>query len=536
MNNKDLPGMIQFGKIIAATIIFLLLCVPAAGKNLSVSDIQIKNINREKQFAEINFSISWENSWRCDIEGDGYKQPYNYDAVWVFVKYKERYSAEWKHAELSIVSEHHIPAKGAAIKATRDGLGIFIYRASNGSGDVSYRDNLLRWYCDPSVVNSPEDYDIKLFAIEMVNIPYGEFYAGDGSSYGAFYSGEKGNPVLITDQICEIKSTNNVFDDTHIRSEGIILSGQGGLGEFENFIDLTRFPGGVRAFYIMKYELTQGGYAEFLNNISAEQAERRYLNRTNNFRNTVSFTRHEGARIYTASRPGRACNYLSWMDGAAYLDWSGLRPLSELEFEKAARGYNSEAGQAIAAAEGAPAWGNNNAYPGNVVSASETEFYKAEGNCCFNSVTYRSGDKEKGPVNAGSFEKKVFPCEENGSSYFGVFDLSGNVSEYCVTIGNNAGRSYTGLHGDGYLTSDGFANVDFWPGINGNTRIDFPGNVFLKELNNYTGVTGAAGSGTRGGDWSNKENRLAISDRAFASQPGSSRERTTGIRGARSVD
>ena len=34
------------------------------------------------------------------------------------------------------------------------------------------------------------------------------------------------------------------------------------------------------------------------------------------------------------------CNFLSWMDLAAYLDWAALRPMTELEFEKICRGPN----------------------------------------------------------------------------------------------------------------------------------------------------------------------------------------------------
>ena len=47
-----------------------------------------------------------------------------------------------------------------------------------------------------------------------------------------------------------------------------------------------------------------------------------------------------------------ACNWLSWADVAAYLDWSGLRPMTELEFEKACRGPN-------APVAGEYAWGSN---------------------------------------------------------------------------------------------------------------------------------------------------------------------------------
>lgn len=44
--------------------------------------------------------------------------------------------------------------------------------------------------------------------------------------------------------------------------------------------------------------------------------------------------------VYNETTDGKwiACNWLTWMDGAAYTDWAALRPFTELEFEKAARG------------------------------------------------------------------------------------------------------------------------------------------------------------------------------------------------------
>jgi hypothetical protein len=36
--------------------------------------------------------------------------------------------------------------------------------------------------------------------------------------------------------------------------------------------------------------------------------------------------------------------------------------------------------------------------------------------------------------------------------YYGALDLSGNIEEFAVTSGNTAGRSFTGINGDGALT------------------------------------------------------------------------------------
>ncbi|MDD5654252.1 MAG: hypothetical protein PHR91_01235, partial [Candidatus Omnitrophica bacterium] len=66
----------------------------------------------------------------------------------------------------------------------------------------------------------------------------------------------------------------------------------------------------------------------------------------------------------------------------------------------------------------------------------------------------------------------------DGASYYGAMNLTGNCWERCVTVGHPLGRAYDGLHGDGVLTEDGFADVANWPGKDG------------------------TGAGNRGGVWS----------------------------------
>ncbi|MEI6436578.1 MAG: hypothetical protein WCP32_17260, partial [Bacteroidota bacterium] len=62
--------------------------------------------------------------------------------------------------------------------------------------------------------------------------------------------------------------------------------------------------------------------------------------------------------------------------------------------------------------------------------------------------------------------------------YYGIMEMSGNVCERPITVGNATGRNYTGNHGDGMLNSSGFADAASWP--------------------DATGV----GAGFRGGGWS----------------------------------
>jgi len=106
------------------------------------------------------------------------------------------------------------------------------------------------------------------------------------------------------------------------------------------------------------------------------------------------------------------------------------------------------------------------------------------------------------------------------------------VWERCVTVGNVAGRSFTGVHGNGALTTSGDANVNFWPGINGNSTPTTANTAF----GGTTGVTQAAGSGFRGGTYesTSSSGEVSISNRNIGALTASDRG-LTGTRGFRCV-
>lgn len=60
--------------------------------NLSVSSVSITGQNTTNQSAQVQFTLTWNNSWRNEI---------NYDAAWVFVKYSTDSGSTWQHAYLS---------------------------------------------------------------------------------------------------------------------------------------------------------------------------------------------------------------------------------------------------------------------------------------------------------------------------------------------------------------------------------------------------------------------------------------------------
>ena len=79
-------------------------------------------------------------------------------------------------------------------------------------------------------------------------------------------------------------------------------------------------------------------------------------------------------------------------------------------------------------------------------------------------------------------------------------ELSGNLDERIVSIGTSVGRNFVGSHGNGMITSDGFADISDWPGYSSGKNSQY------------------AGTGFRGGDWNEDSTRLTISDRTYANR------------------
>lgn len=281
------------------------------------------------------------------------------------------------------------------------------------------------------------------------------------------------------------------------------------------------FPKGFNAFYCMKYEISQGQYRDFLNTLTRNQQNTRtgtdigigVTNVTNRYvmssssvvtnRNSIRcdatidannpitfYCDFDGDGVANESTDGEwlANNFLSWPDGCAYLDWTGLRPMTELEYEKASRGEQSPLANEYSFGEpSAIAFANNISNSG----ANNETTTTSNANVVYNNTL-------AGPMRVGLFASTATTRLQAGATYYGIMEMSGNVFERTVSIGETTqGRSYTGIHGNGLLSSTGNADCTLWPGRSGGE------------------ISSAIGSGIRGGAWSTFTNALGISSRNF---------------------
>jgi len=458
----------------------------SVANNVSVSSVTLTGQNAADDYMLVQFDLSWDNSFLDAV---------NWDACWIFVKFRVG-SGDWNHATLN-TSGHTAPS-GSTIDTPSDGKGVFIYRSANGTGTFSLTDVQLRWNYGTDGVADDATVTVKVFAIEMVCVPTGAFAAGSGGSENS----------------CFTLTTINTGDATTAPTGtgGFSGSAEGGYPTGQTTPANAGWPNGYSAFYCMKYEISQGQYADFLNTLTATQDGNRFPDNNGNYRHTIGGS--AGSR--SAGRPDRACNYLSWMDDAAYADWSGLRPMTELEFEKTCRGT-------LAPVANEYAWGNTSITAATTISGTEdgTEtITNSNANCCYNYQDFTSGDGGYGPLRCGIFATGSTSRAEAGAGYYGIMEMSGNLWERPVTIANTEGRTFTGTHGNGALSINGNATNSEWPGYSDGE------------------VTGATGAGLRGGGWDNWDNGASdgcVSDRGVAGYTYTDRDGTFGFRCVRSV-
>lgn len=563
--------------------------------NLQVGPATFVDADPTDGIAMVQFDIGWENSWRVSTA------PNNWDAAWVFVKFRAgaadpvltgatsagatitipstallrtgmpvtllagtgtlapatvitgitsattitvnlapfvalsgatlRFDRIWEHALLDNSASHTAPAGTTitvgcadaflAYSATNPGIGVFIHRSVDGNGTFSASDCQLQWLHGAQGITIGTALEVCVHAVEMVLVPTGSYYMG-GTGIWAFRSGTSGTtPRQITSE------GGLSYAGTFI--VGFSYSGAGNGNDING-----NFPKGYEGFYCMKYELSQGEYVAFLNKLTRVQqaamvatnvlpgvsiVSNRYV-----MSNTTTIVNRSAIRCPATIDPimaitfmcdadgdgiadeaddgaWTAANYVNAPNALAYLDWCGLRPMSELEFEKACRGPG------LPVANDVPTGGNTSSVMAptsqtGLNTATETVDATANG-------SYGSASLNAGPFRCGVFAEPGATRASAGASYYGIMDLSGNVAEYTISAGYLSQFFQRRFHGNGMLTFLGVHDVLFWP---------------------LDGITGYA---PRGGSWSSIVQDQRVADRRTMFPFNATRFADRGFRGVR---
>jgi len=630
----------------------LLFSVKLVGNNVRISGEPDVQLNATSDSLSLTFILSWDNSWRDN---------FNWDAVWLFVKYKKEGSTDaWSHLYLGGEQTGTSVLEIDPGNTGNQVVGAFVYPKNKGAFNIAGERVTLK--ASLNGLSASDISDKKVYfavsAIEMVLIPYGAYYLGDGVSNLCFheaYVAER-NPIRLNGykslDASSIHSNHNAslpvnaIDNnmgTHYHSAGIedewfmidfgmrkemryftISTHYGGTGYFlegsndkstwsvlwsgngsawsqtlskyritnpgayqyyrfretgnylviydvalwendapsvwvdsesllyyrvsrnsltENLQIPATYPKGYKGFYIMKYELSQEQYCNFLNMLSYTQQKSRIGNNLDNlnrgdyvFGNPKKPSCRNGIAVFSRKNTSQpavfgcnlnpaepffdkddgqtlACNYMTGADMLAYLDWSGLRPMSELEYEKACRTPNR-------VMPGEYAWNTTSVTSlggqGGLTGSTLGTENESPANMNTNA---NSGTPSFGPVRCGSFGTSNTNQEQSGGSFYGVMELSGNLGEICYSVTGGSSLNTTSskneYHGDGVLAADGNYNV----------------------LTSWNRSNDATALSIRGGSFASPDSLLRVSDRSVTMAYNNTlRDSSVTFRGVRSLN
>jgi len=466
--------------ILLLTLIYGFWAGQARASNVTISNVSLTNVNQTNSTVDVKFDLTQDNTFSgTDDNGQSF-----YDRIWVFVKFWRTSpawptdgSSAWKHATL---------ISGGTATPVSGGKGAFCQVGANQT---------LRWSFGTDNIQGTQTVKVKVMAVEMVYIPQGAFFAGDTTSASYFRQGGGTAPFKISSEAAIVVGNDS--------SSKLYYQTGGNYGDGGTPIP-ANFPKGYNAFYIMKYEISQGQYRDFLNTLTSTQADSRYKGSAT-ISDRYGIKRSGTPAVYgcdlndngtfneSADGENVACNYLSWADLCYYADWAGLRPMTELEFEKACRG-GSPTDNTF---DGEFAWGTGSAtsYSSLYHSGQVDEGPSIDSGVTVNiasNLNYQDCAPD-GPIRCGAFSGASTSRIQAGASYYGVMELSGNLWERPVTVGSSFGRSFTGTNGDGDI-SNGVPTG--WPAVSGTDE--------------------AKGAGHRGGNWYYDTSYSRVSDRSNA--------------------
>ncbi len=440
------------------------------GNHLYANNLVMSTPVYDNTAKTISFTIAWDNSWKVA------SGPSNWDGVWVFVKRQACSNTNtWASALLSTTSADHTSSAGTnllTIDAVADGMGVFIRRTAAGIGNIGTHNITLALNSNlttqPSITSSVAD-NFKVIGTEMVYVPQGGFYLGDGRSTNTsnFSGGNNASTPLFIDATVQSAGLGSATAYT----SNPIYGCPGNLP--------STFPLGYNGFWCMKYELSMVAYTEFMNCLTYDQQAARLEKWGGRYPNQLgaNFGNASYKGYLAVTTPGTyntvpavfsynttyanysPASYLSWRDLTTYLDWAGLRPMTEFEFEKACRGTLNPVANEYP-------WGNTliTQATGNNMAGqvAEKPGQSGDGLCL-----YSWDDPNWAPYRSGYAANATSTRSLAAATYYGILDMGGNVFEQVVGGAGYDYSNFTTVNGDGILGSDGHANTTGWPAING---------------------------------------------------------------------
>jgi formylglycine-generating enzyme required for sulfatase activity len=297
------------------------------------SALRIENVSvlaRDAKTATLQFDISWADSWRHEA---------NHDAAWVFFKVRPEGATEWQHVRLAADKVLNPTGYGQEKGGTpldfivpdgKEGFtGLFVRRAEYGIGKVAATKVTALWDLAASKGTAKDAKPVvQALGIEMVFVPEGPFYLGGGTEPCHFCQYTDGTQHTLAYRVTSAGAI------TTGRQAGKLWARRGAEPEDGGEISAA-FPNGYAAFYCMKKHIIARQYTAFLNALTAAQADARYPKES-----TITRSGTSPNYVYAvgAEPSGYNVNGLSWADGATFAAWAGLRPMTELEYEKITRG------------------------------------------------------------------------------------------------------------------------------------------------------------------------------------------------------
>lgn len=443
-------------------LLMAFVCLFFTANFVKANNLQISNIQVNNGGFDLTFDVSWDNSWNLSNNVK--------DGVWIFIKYREVGGTQWRHANIPSAGT----ANSAAVAANQSlGQGIFLTRRAIGTGNIPTTQVNVNFL---NLVGA--EWDFKVFGIEMVKVPQGEFYVGDAT--GTTNSGSAQRYSTTNNMPYLINSTNHfqsINDMTHVDTTN------SGLGLTVGTI-ASLFPKGYTSFWCMKYEITKKQYVDFLNTLNRTQQNTRttvdvspttianhFVMNNSSSRQVIACdaVQPAGAPIefycdLNNNNTGNeaddgleiACHHLSAEDVFAYLDWATLRPLSAFEWEKAARGIELPQ-------PGQYAWGTTQRTPeGNLLNIGTS----SETLSNIGSEGLANSTNLYGPLRVGIQAGSNTTRSQAGASYYGAMNMSDNIGEWVIFAEGNT--TYEGTIGDGDLDINGNHTNTDWKQNNNN--------------------------------------------------------------------